>query len=70
MSKKISVVLSDKDYRTIKTLAEKEEQTVSELIRDALRYGVWLEAEVLGKGKKILLKSKDDSEPVEVELIA
>ena len=46
MSKKLNVVLSERDYKMLEELAASKDRTVSDVVRRALKVGVWYQKEV------------------------
>jgi hypothetical protein len=60
-SRRLNVVLSERDYETIKRLAcAQASGNVSDVVRQALKVGLWYQMEIAGTGKKLLIDEGSD----------
>lgn len=61
-SKKINVVVSGKDYEKLDQLAKEQGLTVSQVVREALRIGVWYQKEIAANNRQLLVRDNDGGE--------
>ncbi len=69
MSKRLSIVIGDGDYAHLQDLAAAQEVSISALVRDVLRVGVWYEREVKAYPERKLLILRPGEELRELTLL-
>lgn len=57
MPKRVNVDFSDKAYEALKSLADRKDKTMSEVLRDAIALEQWFE-DTKGDGAKVLVENK------------
>ena len=59
MSKKLNVVLSDRDFEMLERLSASKGRDVPDLLRRAIEVGVWYQRDIEGSGKGLQVTNPD-----------